>query len=67
MSVFTGKWIFIRFNPDNYRVNGKMKKTPMKTRLDGLKNEIDKQIYRITNDDNRDLLEIHKLYFNSVI
>ncbi len=64
VSAWTGKWIFIRFNPDNYRINGELKKTPMKTRLEGLKNEIDKQISRIEKEENEELLEVVKLYFN---
>ena len=41
-----------------------LKKSPIARRLEGLKYEIDKQIARINNDENRDLLEFHKLYFN---
>ncbi len=62
--VFGGKWIFIRFNPDNYRINGELKKTKMETRFNRLKREIDRQISRIENEENTELLEIVKLYFN---
>jgi len=58
VSVFTRKWILIRFNGDS-------RNTAIKTRLYGLNLEIDKQIARINNDENRDLLDIVKLYFDS--
>ena len=60
---FSGKFIFIRFNPDNYRIDGVLKKTQMKTRLNSLSGEINKHITRIEQEDNTELLEIHKLYY----
>ena len=62
--TFSGKFIFIRFNPDNYRIDGILKKTQIKTRLKSLSDEINKHITRIQNEDNSELLEIHKLYYN---
>jgi hypothetical protein len=62
--TFSGKFIFIRFNPDNYRIDGVLKKTEMKTRLNSLSDAIIKHITRIQNDENTELLEIHKLYYN---
>ena len=64
MMTFTGKFIFIRFNPDNYRINGVLKKTQIRTRLNKLSNEIVKQQSRIDNEENNDMLEIIKLYYN---
>jgi hypothetical protein len=63
--IHGGKFIFIRFNPDTYK-NKKMEiKNPnIKDRLPILKDEIEKQIYRIENDMNSDLLEIVYLYFD---
>ena len=61
---FSGKFIFIRFNPDNYRIDGALKKTPIKTRLNSLSEEINKHATRIENGENIELLEIHKLYYN---
>ena len=63
MMTFTGKFIFIRFNPDNYRINGVLKKTQIRTRLNKLSNEIVKQQSRIDNEENNDMLEIIKLYY----
>ena len=62
--TFSGKFIFIRFNPDNYRIDGALKKTPIKTRLNSLSDEIIKHTTRIEQEDNTELLEIHKLYYN---
>ena len=64
MMTFSGKFIFIRFNPDNYRINGVLKKTQIRTRLNKLSNEIVKQQSRIDNEENNDMLEIIKLYYN---
>lgn len=62
---FSGKWIFIRFNPNNFRdSNGKIKKVPMKNRLNMLLNTIKYQEKRIENEENNELIEIHKLFFN---
>ena len=62
--TFSGKFVFIRFNPDNYRIDGVLKKTQIKTRLNALSKEINKHITRIQNEENTELLEIHKLYYN---
>ena len=62
--IFSGKYIFIRFNPDNYRIAGVLKKTQSNTRLNALGNEIDKHIARIEKGENMELLEEYKLYFN---
>ena len=61
--TFSGKFIFIRFNPDNYRIDGVLKKTQIKTRLKSLSDEINKHITRIEQEDNTELLEIHKLFY----
>jgi len=64
MMTFGGKFIFIRFNPDNYRIDGVLKKTLMKTRLNSLSKEINKQMIRIRNEENAEYLEIHKMYYS---
>ena len=61
---FSGKFIFIRFNPDNYRINGELKQTQIKTRFKKLSEEINKHVIRIQNEENSELLEIHKLFYN---
>ena len=61
--TFSGKFVFIRFNPDNYRIDGELKKTKMETRLNALSKEIIKHITRIEQEENTELLEIHKLFY----
>jgi len=63
MMIHGGKFIFIRFNPDKYKKNGKNVNSMIYTRLTMLKNEIEKQIERITNEEN-DLIEIIHLFFD---
>ena len=60
-----GKFIYIRFNPDKFKdKNGKSVNPMLYTRLNVLKEEIEKQINRIEKEENDDLLEIVKLYYN---
>ena len=54
--VHSGKWIFIRFNPDGKGVD-------MIDKLTSLIDEIHNQIERIENEDNTELLEIVKLFY----
>jgi hypothetical protein len=62
---FTSKYIFIRFNPDKY-INNKNKSVNPKIvkRLERLKEEIDKQIKRILDEENKELLEIYYLFYD---
>ncbi len=63
--ALSGKMIFIRFNPDKYMGKDGSRKNPkISTRLAKLKKEIDKQIERIENEENKDLLEVIKLYYD---
>lgn len=60
-----GKFIYIRFNPDKFKdKNGKSVNPMLYTRLPILKEEIEKQIKRIENEENIKLLEIVKLYYS---
>ena len=60
-----GKFIFIRFNPDKFKNKAGKNQNPMLyTRLPVLKEEIEKQIKRIENEENNELLEIIKLYYD---
>ena len=60
-----GKFIYIRFNPDKFKgKSGKYVNPMLYTRLPVLKEEIEKQIKRIENEENSELLEIIKLYYN---
>jgi hypothetical protein len=62
--IHGGKFIFIRFNPDKYLLKGKQKNPYLFLRLLTLEEEIKKQINRIENDDNTELLEIIKLFYD---
>ncbi len=62
--IHSGKFIYIRFNPDPYRENGILKDPPMEERLEALKKEIEKQIKRIENDENDELMEIIYMYYD---
>ena len=63
--LHSGKFIFIRFNPDKYKnINNKYINPILNTRLPILKKEIENQIKRIENDENSELLEVIKLYYN---
>jgi len=55
--IFTGKWVWIRFNPDdNYD------KTPFKEKLGVLRHEIKIQIRSIEKEKNNELIRIIKLF-----
>ena len=61
-----GNWIYIRFNPDKYKSkNGKNKNPEIATRLIKLKKEIEKQIKRIKNGENTELLERIYMYYDN--
>ncbi len=54
--IHSGKWIFIRFNPDGGNVD-------LEDKLEDLIREIEEQIRRIENEENEGLFEIVKLYY----
>ncbi len=64
LMIHGGKFIYIRFNPDKYKENGVLKNPLMEDRLKELKNEINKQIIRIENEENTDPLEIIYMYYD---
>ena len=55
--IHSGKWIFIRFNPDD-----NTSKVDIADKIDVLINKIKECILRIQNDENLELIEIYKLY-----
>tara|TARA_Y100000389_G_scaffold76911_1_gene73694 strand:+ start:1355 stop:2233 length:879 start_codon:yes stop_codon:yes gene_type:complete len=65
--AFSGKWIYIRFNPDKYKskIDGKNKNPEIATRLRVLKKEIDKQISRIEKEENTELVDRIYLYYDN--
>ena len=63
--IFSGKWIFIRFNPDKYtNKKGKRRNPMIATRLIRLKQEIEKQINRIKKEKKIKLVENIKLNYD---
>lgn len=60
---WSGKYIFIRYNPDAFILGENKFDPPFQERMETLLNEIEHQIQRIERGDNTDLLEIHKLYY----
>ena len=64
---FSGKYIFIRYNPDKFKDQFNNYKNPhFETRMEALKSEIDKHISKINNDENNNLIEIHHLFYDEV-
>jgi hypothetical protein len=55
--IYSGKWIFIRFNPDN-----NISKIDIDDKIDILIDKIKECISRIKEDKNKELIEIHKLF-----
>ena len=63
----TFNYVFILFNPDSFKdSNGKRRNPPIKNRFPRLKEEINKQIKRILNEENNKdtLLEEIKLFYD---
>jgi hypothetical protein len=55
--IYSGKWIFIRFNPDN-----NISKIDIDDKINILIDKIKECISRIKEDKNTELIEIYKLY-----
>lgn len=60
---FSGKYIFIRYNPDAYKVVRKRQNPPFATRMKALVQLLETQMNRIQKDEH-DLFEIHHLYYD---
>jgi hypothetical protein len=61
----SGKWIYIRFNPDKYNdKNGKSKNPMIATRMETLHKEIERQMKRIENEENTELIERIYMYYD---
>lgn len=61
----SGKWIFIRFNPNKYKKGSTVLNPRMEERTPRLLNEITNHIKRIQKEENSELVEIYHLFFNS--
>lgn len=63
--LHSGKWIFIRFNPDSFKNNVNKRRNPsLADRLTILKQEITKQIEHIHSESNNSLVEISYLFYD---
>jgi len=63
--AYSGKWIYIRFNPDGFINSDGIPKNPLiKDRFNTLEKEINKHIKRIEKEKNKELLEIVYLYYD---
>ena len=62
---FSGKYIFIRYNPDKFLDKyGKTKNPMFDTRMEVLVKSLDKHTMRILNEENTELIEIHHLFYD---
>jgi len=59
--VYSGKWIFIRFNPDPIPTSSDQ--TDLDDRINVLLDTIETQLYRITKEENKEPVEIIKLFY----
>lgn len=57
--MHSGKWIYIRFNPDITRTD----KTDIEDRIDKLLEVMEEQMIRIMREENEELVEIIKLFY----
>ena len=61
---FSGKYMFVRYNPDKFIDECNISKNPFfQRRIDLLENKIEKHIHRIEHGLNVDLLEIHDFFY----
>ena len=54
--IFSGKWIWIRFNPDGGGVD-------LEDKLEVLRDTIEEQLNVIDNEENEELVSIIKLFY----
>ena len=64
-SDFSGKYIFIRYNPDKFKNKyGKMKSPTFDTRMTAFEHIINKHIQRIEHYENDELIDIDHLFYD---
>ena len=64
---FSGKYIFIRYNPDKFIDKYKASKNPFfETRMEVLEIMINKHVQRIERSENTDLVEIHHVFYDEI-
>jgi hypothetical protein len=63
--IYSGKWLFIRFNPDSYLDDKNQRQNPnIESRYHSLLNEIQRHMTRVEQQDNQELIEVHRLFFD---
>ena len=64
MMVHGGNIIFIRFNPDRYKINGKVINKDIRERLEILRNTVERIEIDLENSVNFGLFTIRKLFYD---
>lgn len=54
--------VFLRYNPDVFRVNGKPREITQENRLKLLRKELEKHIHAIPTE----LITVHRLFYNNM-
>jgi len=63
--AYSGKWVYIRFNPDSYKdKRGVRCDPPLESRFASLGDEIRRQIARINAEENKELVERVYMYYD---
>jgi len=66
--LYSGKWVYIRYNPDSFMDEKGKRRNPLKEkRLQLLKETIQTLVKKIQEEKNTDLVEIHKLFYNATV
>lgn len=61
---FSGKYIFIRYNPDSYIINGTRRNPQFEIRMKELVKKIKELEKHIKDDKNEELFEIYHMYYD---
>ena len=61
---FSGKYVFIRYNPDVYKVNGKRRNPKSNIRMMKLVKKIKELTKYIKDGKNEELVEIYHMFYN---
>ena len=65
---FSGKYIFLRYNPDKFIDKfGKSKNPFFDTRMEVLEQSVIRHVNRIEEGENIDLIEIHHIFYDEIV
>jgi pyruvate/2-oxoacid:ferredoxin oxidoreductase beta subunit len=66
--IYSGKWVYIRYNPDSYTDEKGKRRNPLREkRLEQLKETVQTLVKKIQEEKNTELVEIHKLFYNPIL